>query len=151
MWLVSYPDGRAVRMPPDNNDYDGLALSADGRSLVSIQNFRQSDIVVLPDPATGAFNKVEKGTDVRYRPRWTADGKIIFSSNDTGTYDLYVVDADGSNRTQLTFDRAGNETEPAPSRDGRYIVFVSDRTGERGLYRINRDGTGLVPLAPPPK
>jgi hypothetical protein len=51
----------------------------------------------------------------------------------------------------LTFDRAGNETEPAATPDGRYIVFVSDRSGEVGLYRINRDGTGLKMLTPEPK
>ena len=150
LWFVSYPEGQARRIPADNYVYAGLSLSADGARMASVQTSQRADILVSSD-AGAEFKKVLTGTDVRYRPRWLADGRIVFSSNETGTYDLYVADADGGNRTQLTFDRTGNETEPAPSPDGRYIVFVSDRTGERGLYRINRDGTGLVPLTPSPK
>ena len=150
LWLVSYPDGRATRIPASEQAYGGLSLSADGSTLASVQSVRLSDILVSSDPDRGAFKPVEKGTDVNYRGRWLTDGKIVFHSNDAGTYDLYVADPDGSNRAQLTFDRAGNETSPAPSPDGRYIVFESDRSGRRRLYRINRDGTDLMPLTPQP-
>jgi Tol biopolymer transport system component len=51
---------------------------------------------------------------------WTADRKLVYGSNDGGSYDLYVSDADGSDRKQLTFDRDSNETQPAASPDGRY-------------------------------
>ena len=70
----------------------------------------------------------------------------MFSSNEGGSYDLYLCDEEGMNRKQLTFDPAGDEIEPAASPDGQYIVFSSDRAGERTLCRINRDGTGLKSL-----
>ncbi len=151
LWFVSYPEGKVERVPSDTNDYWGLSMTADGTRLVSVQMSNRSDLLVSSDPEKGAFKKIASGTDVTYRFSWTIDGKIVYSSNEGGSYDLYVADADGSNRRQLTFDRSSNETEPAASPDGRYIVFVSDRTAESGLYRINRDGTGLRSLTPSPK
>jgi dipeptidyl aminopeptidase/acylaminoacyl peptidase len=104
---------------------------------------------VSSDPEKGSFEKIAAGTDVLYDLCWTADGKIVYASNDTGSYDLYVSDPDGENRRQLTFDRTGNESAPVATPDGRYIVFSSDRTGRPALYRISPDGTGVTSLTSP--
>jgi Tol biopolymer transport system component len=150
LYLVSYPDGRVERIPRDTHAYEGLGTTGDGTKIVSVQSVERSDILVSTDRENEAFKKVASGTDVRYRMCWTADTKLVYSSNDGGSDDLYVSDADGSNRKQLTFDRDSNETQPAASPDGRYVVFVSDRSGEQGLYRINRDGTDIKSLTPTP-
>jgi serine/threonine protein kinase/Tol biopolymer transport system component len=150
LYLVSYPDGRVERIPRDTHAYEDLGMTGDGTGIVSVQSVERSDILVSTDRGNQGFKKVASGTDVQYRMCWTADGKIVYGSNDGGSYDLYVSDADGSNRKQLTFDRDGNETQPAASPDGRYVVFVSDRSGEQGLYRMNRDGTDLKSLTPKP-
>ncbi len=43
-----------------------------------------------------------KGTDDAM-PAWSPDGKhIAFASNRAGNWDIYVMDADGSNVVQLT-------------------------------------------------
>ena len=121
-------------------------MTADGTRLVSVEMTQRSELLVASDPEKGALKKIASGSDVRYRFCWTIDGTIVYSSNEGGSYDLYVADADGSGRRQLTFDRISNETDPAASPDGRYIVFASDRKGESGLHRINLDGTGLKSL-----
>lgn len=46
---------------------------------------------------------------------------------------------DGTGNKQLTFD-AGWNSRPAVSPDGRYIVFVSSRTGTRNIWRMDIDG-----------
>ncbi len=151
LYKLSYPDGQIERFPADTHEYSGFRLAGDGSRLVSIQSTGRCDIVVSSDPQKGAFEKIASGTDVEYRMCWMPDDRLVYGSNDGGSYDLYVSDADGSNRKQLTFDGASDETQPAASADGRYVVFVSDRTGEQGLYRINPDGTGLRRLTPEPK
>jgi TolB protein len=55
------------------------------------------------------------------------------------------MDADGSNRRQLTFDASRDES-PVVSRDGRNIVFVSSRTGTSHIWRMNFDGGELRQL-----
>ena len=52
--------------------------------------------------------------------------RIAFSSNRSGSFDLYIMDADGRNVRRLTIDSA-NEGEPWWTPDGTNIVFTSTR------------------------
>ncbi|MGH7527172.1 MAG: TolB family protein, partial [Gemmatimonadales bacterium] len=66
--------------------------------------------------------------------------RIAFSTNRHGSYDLYVMDADGRNPRRLTTD-PGNEGEPAWTPDGARILYVATpRTGPAQIYSIRADG-----------
>jgi Tol biopolymer transport system component len=66
--------------------------------------------------------------------------RIAFSSNREGTYDLYLMDADGGNLRRLTTD-PGNEGEPAWTPDGTRLVYTVSRQGEPSqLYTLRPDG-----------
>jgi TolB protein len=61
--------------------------------------------------------------------------------------DIYVMNADGSDMTRLTFDPAG-DNGPQWSPDGQQILFQSDRdkvpgemSGDDEIYVMNPDGT----------
>jgi TolB protein len=56
-----------------------------------------------------------------------------------------MMDSDGKERKRLTFD-AGNDFSPLISPDGRYIVFVSNRTGNFEIWRMNTDGSNPIQL-----
>jgi TolB protein len=57
--------------------------------------------------------------------------------------DIYVMNADGSRKRNLTRDRASDDL-PTWSPDGRRIAFLHGRGGGRGqLYVVNADGSGL--------
>ena len=55
-------------------------------------------------------------------------------------YDIYSADADGSNARRLT-DDPKYDAEPVVSRDGKRIVFGSQREGDFDIYIMNSDGT----------
>lgn len=151
LWLVSYPDGAVRKLPDDSNGYWSLGMTADAARLVSVQSVEKSEMLVSDGRDGTSFRKIKAGTNDNYTLSWTADGKLVYSSREAGSYDLYVSDADGSNRRQLTFDKTYDEIEPSASPDGRYIVFASNRSGEWGLFRMNLDGSGVAALTPTPE
>jgi Tol biopolymer transport system component len=107
------------------------------------------------DPATGDEHQITSG--VRdYGSDWSPDGtKIVYDSEASGSHGIWVVDADGSNPTQLTDDGA----VPAWSPDGTTIAFArSDpgtvvgydgvQAGGYSIYLMNTDGTDVRRLTP---
>jgi dipeptidyl aminopeptidase/acylaminoacyl peptidase len=74
------------------------------------------------------------------RPFWSPDGKqIVFFSNRAGTYDIWIMNADGSSQRQLTQGPA-DDRRPSWSPDGKWIVYDSDRSGERDIWVLSPDG-----------
>ena len=58
-------------------------------------------------------------------PVFSPDGRVVyFSSDRSGRWQLWRVNADGSDPEQLTRDDANN-THPYPSPDGRSVVFLT--------------------------
>jgi len=59
-------------------------------------------------------------------PYWSPDGsKIVFNSNRSGNWDIYVMDSDGSNPTRLT-NNPEDEYRATWSPDGSKIAFDSE-------------------------
>jgi hypothetical protein len=66
--------------------------------------------------------------------------RIAFSSNREGSYDLYLMDADGGNPRRLTTD-PGSEGEPAWTPDGTRLVYTMTRQGEPPqVFALRPDG-----------
>ncbi len=63
--------------------------------------------------------------------------KIIFASNRSGNFDIWIMNMDGTGLIQLT-DSPSNETHPAAVYST--IVYVSDESGSRDLWSMNLDG-----------
>ena len=68
------------------------------------------------------------------------NGKIAFETYRDGDYEIYSMDADGTNQTRLT-NSSNTDTDPAWSPDGRKIAFASYRDGNGEIYVMNADGS----------
>jgi len=91
----------------------------------------------------------EDGVENAY-PRWSNDGtKILYQSNRTGRWQIYIMDIDGSNKRRVTIDKYNNNF-PDWSPDNKQIAFVSDRKGNEDIYVMNIDGSGLKNLSNDP-
>lgn len=77
-------------------------------------------------------------------PVWSPDGsQIAFVSDRSGTYDLWMMNADGSDPTSLfTITRTALNWNPKPtwSPDGQYVALSSDRSGDHDIWLIAVDG-----------
>jgi len=72
--------------------------------------------------------------------------RIAFSSSRGGSYDLYVMDADGTNARRLTQD-SGAESDPVWTPDGTRIIYSGTPIGGVAqLISVRADGTDPRPL-----
>ena len=79
-------------------------------------------------------------------PDWSPDGnRIVFASNRHGNYEIYIMDADGSNQLRLTSNDVA-DTSPAWSPDGSRIAFVSNRNSTPEIFIMSADGTSVSRL-----
>jgi Tol biopolymer transport system component len=152
VWHVSYPGGAARRVTNDLGGYETLSLTAASDALVTVQVKTQSQIMVAPDADAGRARQItpdQSAGDLSWLS-WTGDGRIVYVSRASGNPDLWVVDSDGGNQRQLTFDPA-TDMSPAVAADDRYIFFFSYRSGDQHLWRADIDGGNPVQLtnAPP--
>ena len=71
-------------------------------------------------------------------PAWSSDGsQIAFSSRRSGSFDVYVMNADGTDTRRLTSGKQ-NDSHPTWSRDGTRLAF--ERDGD--IFVMNDDGSG---------
>ena len=85
------------------------------------------------------------------------NGKIAFISDRDGDWEIYVMDADGSNQTRLTNNvgvvlthdhtsGSTHESGPSWSPDGSKILFISDQDGDTEIYVMDADGSNQAKL-----
>ena len=138
--------------------------SPDGSKIAFLSSpFGGTDIYVMNADGTGRTNLTNRVASYG-RPGWSPDGsRIAFTSNrelqpieqrtgpDSSLLverlepEIYVMSADGSAQTRLTFNRSfdGNISW---SPDSSKLTFTSDRDGNREIYVMNADGGGLTRL-----
>jgi dipeptidyl aminopeptidase/acylaminoacyl peptidase len=73
------------------------------------------------------------------------NGTIVFQTNRDGNAEIYTMNAEGTDRVNLTMNPA-EDIQPRWSPDGGQIVFVSNRTGNDEIYTMNADGSGVTRL-----
>jgi Tol biopolymer transport system component len=102
-------------------------------------------------PAAGGEAQVltqNSGVALNFQPRISPDGRTIaFITDRRGQYNLWLMDADGSNPRPVFSDLNATAVEPAWTPDGNYIVVRrGGRGGGGGLWIYNKDGGAGVQL-----
>lgn len=115
-----------------------LAFSPDGNYLAMFARRNEGRLLILFDVLNGGIaRKISMDVEQQFSLAWSPDGRsIAFSGNRNGQFDLYSVDLDTEQITQLTNDPLFDGA-PTYSADGTSIAF-SSTIGERSkLFRID--------------
>src|ERR1041384_5979533 len=131
---------RTVAFDVSEATWLSLDVSPDGQTIV----FELlGDLYTMP-VAGGPAKRITWGPAFDSQPRYSPDGKrIVFLSDRSGSEQVWICDADGTNTTALT--KGGNNLYASPewTPDGNYIV-ASRTTGVLGstyeLWLYHKDG-----------
>jgi hypothetical protein len=129
------------------------AWSADGTRIAFIKTsllagtIYDLDISVMDVDGGNVTQLTDTPEGDEWVPTWSPDSaKIVYDYTLSGERgDIYVMDADGSNRQRLTSHLA-NDTAPVWSPDGTRIAFMSNRDGDYEIFIMNADGTDVRQL-----
>jgi Tol biopolymer transport system component len=132
--------GADAAMPVISRDGHRLAY---GRSGVFNMNIWQLTLEA-PTRARGAPERLASSSRVQLNPAFSPDGRrLAFESNRSGTTEIWVSDADGSNASALTAFGGPLTGSPQWSPDGRFIAFDSRVEGRSNIYMVRADGGQL--------
>ncbi len=152
LWTVSYPSGEARRVTNDLNSYQGLSLTRDGRTVVTTQQNYLSNLWVSSPGDAANIEKItsEVGRDEGMSGvAWAPHGRIVYTTRIKGVQDIWIINRDGTENRQLTFN-SGSNFSPAVTSDGRYIIFISTRSEGPSVWRMDIDGSNPVLLTDGP-
>jgi hypothetical protein len=154
--FVSEPSGRFRPITRDTNNYQTLTLSADGRTLATVQQRATQTFFVLPaagftgNPPNPAPAQVNESIFFD----WAGNGVFYFDDVDS----LVRMSADGGDKITLLSDPAAQIIQPTSCQDGRYIVFTwagHSASNKANIWRVNADGSnpkqltdGMQDIAP---
>jgi Tol biopolymer transport system component/DNA-binding winged helix-turn-helix (wHTH) protein len=120
-------------------------ISRQGNRLSYVRDLTDRNIwrLELPGPSGKTTEPVSliSSTQDEDSPQYSPDGKrVLFCSSRSGTREIWVASADGSNAVQLTYLGATMTGAPRWSPDGQQIVFDSNVGGEFDVYVIDANG-----------
>ncbi|MFZ0950658.1 MAG: winged helix-turn-helix domain-containing protein [Candidatus Sulfotelmatobacter sp.] len=145
--FISYPNGQFHTITKDTNSYESLSLSADAKTLATVQLKRLFTLYVIPAAGTGANSPT---------PAMPQQQKGSLTFNWAGNDNFYMaedrqlvrVSSDGSNKTTLLNNTSITSLSVCP--DGRTLLLsLIGQGGGTGtnIWRVSADGANLKQLS----
>ena len=149
-WDVQNPPGPSRDVPIDvtRGTWMSLDVSPDGQTIVFDM---LGDIYVMPVTG-GEARAIASGVAWDMQPKWSPDGRhIAFTSDRAGGDNIWIMEADGSNPTQVSKESFRLVNQPEWSPDGEFLVgrkhFTSSRSlGAGEMWMWHRSGGGGVQM-----
>lgn len=145
LWSV-HLDGNPPSWQPSIPAYDpgSPALARSGGRLVyeewsfDFSIWRQRLANGLPD---GDPERIAASTEWDLHPQYSPDSRrIAFSSNRSGSNEIWLADADGGNLRRLTTESSGFVGSPRWSPDAEALVFERHAVDGQGIYVVDAGG-----------
>jgi eukaryotic-like serine/threonine-protein kinase len=143
LWRVAASGGTPQPVSEVGENAYYPAVSQTEKRLAYVRTTYDENIwqVDLTDgKVSGGLTKLIASTWQDNAPQYSPDGKkIAFASDRSGSYEIWVSNADGSGTVQLT-SQGGHAGTPRWSPDGRRIAFDASVDGNANIFVIDAGG-----------
>ncbi len=145
--FISYPRGQFHTITRDASNYYDLGLSADGKSIGTLESKFIRNLYVLPGAGgrPGAPSTILPADQNKLEVSWVSNSELLIA--DGGK--LIRTPLDGADPRTLLSDPSSWFSSPIACAAGRYIVFVwYNHSGVKteNLWRMDADGSNLQQL-----
>lgn len=127
IWVMSDSGGEVRQL----TNHPGIDQSPDWGWAVGLTSTNATTPSTFATPLPAPINLARGGP---------GDTQIAFASDRDGDFEIFVMDGDGMNPRQLTFNTATDDM-PAWSGDGRRLAWESNEAGTFDIYVMNADGS----------
>ncbi len=152
-WMLAHPDF--------------LAISPDGTRLAATEGGNRqtwtNKHIVTVDMASGTRTQITGNAVAAFSPAWSPNGQQLayVAGPDVGSVGggaaaqqgieqrhIWVMDADGMHKQQITADDAFYDERPRWTADGTHVLFVRvDAQNQPSLWMARPDGSGLEQIS----
>ncbi len=150
IWQIEYPTGKTERITNDLLEYSRLNLSQTGSFLLTNARDFTFNISLINSASGEIIEQLTHSTSLQNGSdglTWTPDGKqIVYCQTIRGVGNLWFYDFETRKNQQITFDKNINNQRPNSILNGKFIVFLSNRSGSQQVWKIGIDGRNLEQL-----
>jgi len=137
---------REVKFNTKEGTWMSVDVSPDG-STIALD--LMGDIYTIPING-GKATQITKGIAYETHPRYSPDGKkILFTSDRSGSDNIWYIDIEKQDTVQLTKDRVDDFPAAVWTPDGNYIIASKGRRTPK-LWMYHKDGGGGIQLIDQP-
>lgn len=141
LWQVNM-NGELTKLPLGEQG-SAPVVSTRRNRLAYVRGWKTIDIWRIDLSAAKPESTAQRfiySTRIQRVPRYSPDGsKIAFESNRSGSHEIWLAEADGSNLVQLTSFNGPQTGAPAWCSDGQRIAFDSRASGVSAIYEEDID------------
>jgi len=137
---------RKISFNTEEGTWMSVDISPDGQNLLFDL---MGDIYSLP-VSGGKATAITKGLAFDTHPRYSPDGKkILFTSDRSGSENIWYIDTEKKDTIQVTKDRDQNFPSATWTPDGNYIIAAKGRLDVK-LWMYHKDAGGGVQIIETP-
>lgn len=137
LWRIGLNGGSPLSFLNTEGETEGLTVSHRNDRLAYVRNYESLNIWRVPIPGTSHSTPVKLLSSARddFEPTFSPDGsRLAFSSNRSGTYQIWISGSDGSSPRQITFFEDSLVGSPTWSPDGTKVAYDARVNGNADIY-----------------
>ena len=138
LWQVPISEkSEPTLIPTGSKNLESLTVSPDGRTIAYVEETADENIWEL---AGQTKRPLIRSIRADHSQQFSPDGsQIVFASDRTGNYEIWLADADGRNQRQLT-DSKESAGSPRFSPNGNFIAYDAQSSGSSDIYIVAVNG-----------